>query len=275
MGHVITMTNRKGGVGKTTSATVVGHGMAVVMRNSGFNNSRVLVVDCDSQAHSTLLLTGEKHHDVDRTLYGVLNEYRQSYTPPSDMSEFIVQSTWDEDLYVLPAHERLDEIRDAMIGMDGSIFVLRRILNSIRDQFAVIIIDTSPSYDLLTKQALFASDRYLIPVAPSTLDAEGLIELINRVEKTKKEWEQSVPMLGGVMVVKFSSRVNGHNIIRDGIAEGSLSSKYLGTVPINAALEYSQENRESVLTFINGRSAAAAAYTEIIQNLAVSLFQKA
>lgn len=275
MATVLTLGNNKGGVGKSTSATEIAHGLVLMMRASNFSNCKVLLVDTDSQAHSTMLLTGKKFSEDELTLYDALNHYHRKYEAPDNLRNMIVQSTWDEDLHVLPASKRLEEIETSIESMDGGIFGLDDMIETIKDDYQVIIFDTCPKFSMLTKMSLIAADRYLIPVSPAPLDADGLVNLIERVELMKKQWRQSKPILGGIIVVKFSSRVNGHNEIRDEIAQGNLSKYYTGTIPLNAAVEYAQGNRESILVFEGGRSQAAQAYAAVIQKLAVSIFQKA
>lgn len=274
MSVIITLQNNKGGSAKTTSVTTIGHGLVRIMKANNFSNSKVLIVDTDSQAHSTLLLTGHKDYDIKKTLYGVLDNYRTTKTV-NDYRGSIVKSTWDDNLHLLPATMRLEEMEDAMIGMDGNVFALRRILNEVRDDYQVILIDTCPKFSLLTKMALLASEQVMIPVAPSSLDADGLVSLIQRVQDIRQDWGQSNPDVTGVIVVKFSKKVTGHNNIRDAIKNGTLKDLYLGTVPINASMEYSHEERVSIFDYKNGNTTSAHAYNEIVKQIALNLFQPA
>lgn len=271
----ITLANNKGGSAKTTSATTLGHGLATIMRNSEFPNPKVLLIDTDSQAHSTLLLTETKDHDPEKTLYGCLKEYSRTYKAPDNIHDYIMESNWDSDFHILPAATvRLDEIETSMEGLDGSIFALRRIIAKVKDDYQIIIIDTCPKFSLLTKMALIASDQVIIPMAPASLDADGLASLIERVYHIREQWEQTKPDVTGIIVAKFHTNITGHNNIRDIIAKGNLSQLYLGTVPLNAAMEYAHEHRESIFNY-EGRSSSAQAYGKIVHKLATRLFQTA
>ncbi len=72
MTRVFVLTNHKGGVGKSTSATNIAYGLVGLLRRSGAANCRVLLVDTDSQAHASLVTTGHKDYGADNSLYTVL-----------------------------------------------------------------------------------------------------------------------------------------------------------------------------------------------------------
>src|SRR5215211_1909697 len=100
MTRVFVFTNHKGGVGKSTSATNIAFGMVGLLRKAQVSNCRVLLIDTDSQAHATLVTTGRKDYGTDDSLYTVLMADRQNAA--QTLLNCIVQSTWDEDLHVLP-----------------------------------------------------------------------------------------------------------------------------------------------------------------------------
>ena len=91
----------QGGVGKSTSATTLALGLSAILRCAGTSNSRVLLIDTDSQGHATLITTGQKDYGVDNSLYTVLAADRQ--VAAQTWASCIVPSTWDPDLHVLPA----------------------------------------------------------------------------------------------------------------------------------------------------------------------------
>ena len=68
MTRIYVLTNHKGGVGKSTSATNIALGLAAVLRQAKAKNSRVLLIDTDSQAHATLVTTGRNDYDTDDSL---------------------------------------------------------------------------------------------------------------------------------------------------------------------------------------------------------------
>ena len=78
MKHIFALTNHKGGVGKSMSATNIALGIVGILHNTGAANPRVLLIDTDSQAHATLVTTGRNDYGMDDSLYSVLMAERQS-----------------------------------------------------------------------------------------------------------------------------------------------------------------------------------------------------
>src|SRR5258708_36301947 len=118
MTRVFVLTNHKGGVGKSTSATNIALGISSVLRNAKAANSRVLLIDTDSQGHATLVTTGRSDYGANNSLYTVLMAERQ--TAAQTMVNCIVPSTWSEDLHVLPASAMLETAECALIGVAGA-----------------------------------------------------------------------------------------------------------------------------------------------------------
>ena len=125
----------------------------------------MLVVDTDSQAHSTLLLTGRDDYGVDDSLIAVLRSKREDM--PKIIRQNIIVSEWDDNLHVLPGSKLLDDEERNQIGVSGAVYKLDDALKSISNNYAAIIIDTRPSFTLLTEMALVASTDAIVPVEPS------------------------------------------------------------------------------------------------------------
>ncbi len=101
------LTNHKGGVGKTTSATNIALGLVRLLRHINARNTRVLLIDIDSQGHATLVTTGRNDFDINDSRYTVLMSDRES--DPHILTEVIVSSAWDADLHILPASPTLEQ----------------------------------------------------------------------------------------------------------------------------------------------------------------------
>lgn len=270
--RVITFANNKGGSAKTTTTTTMGHGLVLILQGSGLENSKVLIVDTDSQAHSTLLLTGRKDYPEKETLIGVLEAQRTGGDVKALLNDVIVQSDWSEDLHVLPASGGLDNAEESLVGQDGNVFFLKRILQHVAQDYAAILIDTCPKFSLLTKMSLLASDDVMIPVAPQYLDADGLMSMINKVYDIRNAWERDKPDVSGIAIVKFHSNINGHNQIQEAIANHpEIGHLYLGTVPLNSEIEYSHAAKESIFTF-NPKCKGAHAYAGLVRKIAEQIF---
>ena len=273
--RIITFANHKGGSAKTTSVTTIGHGVTKILQATNTDKKKVLVVDTDSQAHSTLLLTGYKEYPEYATLAGIIHAQANGMDVKSGLDQAIVSSTWDDNLHILPASATLDTVEEATIGRDGNVYYLKRILRYVKDDYAAIIIDTCPKFSLLTKMALLASDEVIIPVAPLYLDTDGLVSMVNNIEDIRNNWESEKPDVTGVVIVKFSTKIRGHSEVRDSVAaDQKLGKLYLGTVPLNADIEYAQGNKQSIFDF-NPKSKSAAAYGKITRIIAERLVVRA
>src|SRR5512145_1847366 len=118
MTRIFALTNHKGGVGKTTSATNLALGLTQVLQRAQAANSRVLLIDTDSQGHATLVTTGRKDFGAQDSLYTVLMAERGQ--APHTLLQCIVPSLWDEQLHVLPASPALEAAERELTGVAGA-----------------------------------------------------------------------------------------------------------------------------------------------------------
>lgn len=265
MGAVITFTNNKGGVGKTTTSANIAFALAIMLRNAKANNTKVLLIDTDSQSHSTLLTTGRDDFDGEHSLDRVLHADRKDSS--SILLESIVQSQWDQDLYVLPASKQLEETERQLIGISGAIYRLDDALTPIANQFAAIIIDTRPSISLLTEMALVASTDAIIPFEPRYLETVGVVNVIEKINDIRDAWRSPKLKVSGILVTKMDTRISGHKekleMFREHPEFGSL---ILGIVPVNEAVSYAHEHHVSIYGY-DPECAAAEAYVEATSNI--------
>jgi chromosome partitioning protein len=165
MTRVFVLTNHKGGVEKSTSATTIALGLSAVLRRAGASNSRVLLIDTDNQGHATLITTGQKDYGADNSLYTVLASDRQ--VAAQTLANCIVPSTRDADLHVLPASPLLEGAERELTQVSGAPYRLADPLGRISPRYAAVVIDTRPSFSLLTEMALIAATDAIVPVEPA------------------------------------------------------------------------------------------------------------
>ena len=184
MSKVISISNHKGGVGKTTSTLNIGAGLNSL-------GKKVLLIDLDPQANLSQSL-GIKEPKVN--IYGALRgEYKLqpvNVLPGLD----IVPSTLD-----------LSGAEVELAGEAGREYILREILEPLRAYYDFILIDNPPSLGLLTINAFTASDMVLIPLQAQYLALQGLTKLIEVVEKIQKRLNKSLT-IGGVFITQYDSR---------------------------------------------------------------------
>lgn len=262
MTRIFVLTNHKGGVGKSTSATNIAFGLAGVFRQIGASNCRVLLIDTDSQGHATLVTTGRNNYGADDSLYTVLMAERQ--TAPQVLANCIVPSTWDENLHVLPASPLLEGAERELMGVAGAPYRLADPLNRIASQYAAIVIDTRPSFSLMTEMGLLAATDAIVPVEPRYLETVGLMSVINKINEVREGWRHPNLHIHGILVTKLDMRVRGHkNLLEELKAHPVLGKLICGVIPANEAVSYAHHNHQSIFAY-DPQCPASKAYAQLV-----------
>jgi chromosome partitioning protein len=265
MSRVFVLTNHKGGVGKSTSATNIALGIAGLLRSAGAPNSRVLLIDTDSQGHATLVTTGRNDYSVNDSLYTVLMAERQD--APQVMANCIVQSTWDPDLHVLPSSPLLEGAERELIGVAGAPYRIADPLSRIIGHYAAVVVDTRPSFSLMTEMGLIAGTDAIVPVEPRYLETVGLMNVITKINDIREGWRHPSLKISGILVTKLDSRVRGHNQQLNDLKSHPLLGKLLcGVIPANEAVSYAHNSHQSIFTY-DPKATASKAYAQLIGTL--------
>ena len=265
MTRSIVLTNHKDGVGKSTSATNIAFGMVNLLRNAGATNPRVLLIDTDSQGHATLVTTGRNDFGVDDSLYSVLVAKRAD--APRVLVECIVQSTWDPDLHVLPASPMLEGAERELMSVAGAPYRLVDALSKIASHYAAIVIDTRPSFSLMTEMGLLAATDAIVPVEPRYLETVGLLSVIGKINDIREGWRHPNLRVSGILVTKLDKRVRGHRQAIEEIRSHSTLNRLLcGVIPMNEAISYAHRNHQSIYSYDPG-AAASKAYAQLVGRL--------
>ncbi|MCU0462968.1 MAG: ParA family protein [Anaerolineae bacterium] len=265
MTRVFVFTNHKGGVGKSTSATNAALGITSMLRRAGAANSRVLLIDTDSQAHATLITTGMKDYGTDNSLYTVLMSDRQ--TAAQTLLNSIVQSTWDENLHVLPASPMLEGAERELMGVAGAPYRLAEPLSRIANRYAAVVIDTRPSFSLMTEMGLIAATDAIVPVEPRYLETVGLMSVIGKINDIRDGWRQPNLRVSGILITKMNNRIRGHNHLLTELKSHSvLGNLIMGVVPANEAVSYAHQNHQSIFDY-DYKSPASKAYMQFVAKL--------
>ena len=208
MSHTFVMTNHKGGVGKSTTAANLAYGIVRLLTHVKAPNARVLLIDTDSQGHGTLVTTGRNDFGPDDSLYTVLMAQRNEAV--SVLTHCVIESNWHENLHVLPASALLEGAERELISVAGAPYRLARPLSRIANHYAAIVIDTRPSFSLLTEMGLLAATDAVIPIEPRYLETVGLQSVINKIHDIREGWQHPNLQVSGIVVTKMDRRMKGH-----------------------------------------------------------------
>jgi chromosome partitioning protein len=272
MTPIYVFTNNKGGVGKSTSATNVAYGLVQTLRYGGIKHPRVLLVDTDGQAHATLLTTGRNDFGEKDSLHTVLMAQREDMLPT--IQQCLVQSHWDEGLHVLPGSAWLDETENLLFSANGAPYRLAQALAPIAHSYNAIVIDTRPSYTLMTKMAILAGTDAIIPIEPRYLESIALNEAIREIIDIRDGWGYNNINVGGILLTKVDKRIKGHkDAVIELKANASVGHLMCGVIPANEEISYSHSHHMSVMQY-NPKAKASQAYAGLSIRLARQAFGK-
>ncbi|MDR0848206.1 MAG: ParA family protein [Propionibacteriaceae bacterium] len=178
---VIAMCNQKGGVGKTTTAINLGAALVEYGR-------RVLLVDFDPQGSLSVGL-GVNSHALDSSIYDLL---MTRGTNPHD----IIQSTKLLGLDVLPANIDLSAAEVQLVSEVAREHTLTRVMEPIKKDYDIVIIDCAPSLGLLTVNALTSADGVLIPLEAEFFALRGVAMLTDTIAKVQDRLNPKLELIG-------------------------------------------------------------------------------
>jgi chromosome partitioning protein len=185
MSRIFTISNQKGGVGKTTTTINLATGLAAV-------DKRVLIIDFDPQANASTGLGLSKQRRLLNS-YGLLIG---DYT----MSQVIVKSAIP-GLSIIPSAIDLLGAEIELVGMERREYILRDIIAPYVNMFDYILIDCPPSMGLLTLNGMVAATDVIIPLQCEYYALEGLSYLLGSIQKIKKTLNPRLSLFGIVLTM--------------------------------------------------------------------------
>lgn len=179
--QVVVICNQKGGCGKTTTAINLAAGL-------GLKGYPSLLIDLDPQAHASLGLGFDVEH-LSHTMYDLFQDRTRLF-------EEIIQPTRIQNLWLAPANHLLAGAQLELATVPNREHVLRQVISRLPTRFRFLVIDCSPSLNLLTINALAAADFCLIPLQPHYFALEGMKELFMTIELIHTQFNSRLEVLG-------------------------------------------------------------------------------
>ena len=212
MGQIICIMNHKGGVGKTTTAINLSAAFAIAEK-------KILLVDSDPQGHAT---TGM---GIDKTK--IKMGLKQGLTGNAKAADLVVNGVLGS-LRIIPARTDLFAVEAELGTRHGKERLLRDLLKDQREQYDYIIIDTPPSLNLFTVNALTAADSVLIPLQCEFYALDSLGQLLKIYKVLRKKFNPAVRIAGILLTMFAEDEEISRRIAKD--ARGHFSDLVFKTV---------------------------------------------
>lgn len=246
---VIAVANRKGGVGKTTTAINIATAMAAI-------GKKVLVLDLDPQGNATTSMGVDKRK-CEYSSYDVLinNTDPELAVKPCDIPDF----------YILPSKPELAGAEIELIDVEKREFVLRRALMNITGKYDYVLIDCPPSLNLITINALVAANSVIIPLQCEFLALEGLTDLIKNINQIKKVFNPGLKVQG-IILTMYDRRNNLSSMVEKDVRQYFGELVYQTVIPRSVRISEAPSHGKPILIY-DFKSVGAQAYINLAKEV--------
>ena len=248
MCRVIAIANQKGGVGKTTTTSNLGIGLAR-------RGKKVLLIDADAQGSLTASLGIREPDRLEITLATIMGNIINDEEIRSDCGIL----SHDEGVDFIPGNIELSGLETSLINVMSRETVLRTYIDLQRENYDYILIDCMPSLGMITINVFTCADSILIPVQAAYLPIKGLEQLIKTIGKVKRQINQKLE-IEGILLTMVDNRTNYAKDISNLLIEnyGSKVHIFENSIPMSVrAAEISAEGVSIYKHDPNGKVASA------------------
>ena len=247
MGKIIAVANQKGGVGKTTTCVNLCTALTLLGKST-------LLCDMDPQGNATSGLGVDKNKAT-HNMYNVLID-------GIDAATAIVRTQYGD---VLPSNKILSGAGIELVTTESREFVLKNVLDAVRDNYDYILIDCPPSLEMLTLNSLCAADTVLIPVQCEYFALEGLTDLMTTIRMIKKALNPTID-IEGVLLTMYDARTNFSAQVAAEIKKFFSRKVYTVSIPRNIRIAEAPSHGKPVIDY-DKPSRGSLAYIELAKEI--------
>lgn len=249
---MISIANQKGGVGKTTTAVNLAASLAV-------SEKRTLLIDCDPQGNTTSAL-GFPKDPARRTLY-------QTLILGEPIERVAIDAKF-EGLELIPADKNLVGATVELVSMEDREYRLKTAIKGIREKYDYILIDCPPSLDLLTLNALAASDSVLVPIQCEYLALEGVSELLDTLMRLRRTINPALSV-EGILLTMYDDRTTLSKQVAADLRSFFGSQVFESVIPRNVRLAEAPSHGMPVILY-DIHSKGAESYIQLAKEVIVN-----